>query len=266
LVGGEFLTIDGMNRRNIARLNSNGSLDANFDPGSGPTAPSGLDPRIRVTALQADGNVVIGGGFTEMNGVKLNFLARLRGDQGGTVEFASAGPIVNEAGGSVVMAVNRTGSLAGPVSVNYATRDGSAAASVDYAPRSGVVVLNAGESSKSFAIPVLPDGLVEGDETFLVMLGNPIGGITLGARQTATVTIVDGSSPPLRFTRIARPGADQVQLTLTAMAGRDYVLQASTNLTLWSSIRTNTAVNSEVQFTEDGVSVFPMRFYRAFLP
>src|SRR5439155_16096878 len=48
-----------------------GSLDSNFDPGSG------ADSLVRAVAAQPDGKVLIGGAFTNVNDIPRNFAARL---------------------------------------------------------------------------------------------------------------------------------------------------------------------------------------------
>ena len=62
---------NGVQRRGVARLNPNGSLDSTFDPG-----PS-VDNLVRVVAAQPDGKVLIGGDLTVFNTVSRNRLARL---------------------------------------------------------------------------------------------------------------------------------------------------------------------------------------------
>jgi len=74
LIGGEFTSINGTNRSRISRLNVNGSLDSSFNPGTGP------DGVVRSIAFQPDGNVLIGGDFTSVNGVLRPRVARLYGD------------------------------------------------------------------------------------------------------------------------------------------------------------------------------------------
>ena len=74
LIGGYFTTINGTNRNHIARLNANGSLDSSFNPGTG------TDDAVRAIAVQPDGNVLIGGDFTIVNGVARRHVARLYGD------------------------------------------------------------------------------------------------------------------------------------------------------------------------------------------
>ena len=46
-------------------------------------------------------------------------------------------------------------------------------------------------------------------------------------------------------------------------AGRQYVLEASTNLTEWIVISTNAVVGGATSFMEADVRIFPQRFYRA---
>ncbi len=74
LMGGDFTTVNGTNRNHIARLNANGSLDLGFNPGTG------ADEVVRSIALQSDGNVLIGGDFTFVNGVVRPNVARLLGN------------------------------------------------------------------------------------------------------------------------------------------------------------------------------------------
>jgi uncharacterized delta-60 repeat protein len=93
LVGGEFYTIDGVSRTGIARLQPNGVLDRTFDPGTGVANSDGFSPLVRALAVQPDGKVLIGGRFTSVNGVKLNYLARLTGDVSGPLEFQSIEPL-----------------------------------------------------------------------------------------------------------------------------------------------------------------------------
>jgi uncharacterized delta-60 repeat protein len=74
LIGGDFTAVNGTNRNRIARLNTDGSLDSSFDPGTGANGS------IVSVALQPDGNVLIAGDFTTVNGVVRPHVARLYGD------------------------------------------------------------------------------------------------------------------------------------------------------------------------------------------
>jgi uncharacterized delta-60 repeat protein len=74
IIGGEFTTFNGTPRTRIARLNSDGSLDTTFDPGTGATGS------VLATAVQADGKIIIGGGFVAYNGTSRRYIARINPD------------------------------------------------------------------------------------------------------------------------------------------------------------------------------------------
>ncbi len=71
LVAGVFDSIGGVARRNLARLNSDGSLDTTFDPGTG------TDAAVRSLLPQPDGSLIIGGDFNTVNGAVEVGVARL---------------------------------------------------------------------------------------------------------------------------------------------------------------------------------------------
>ena len=69
-LGGDFTTCNGTSRNNIARLLSNGVLDTDFNPGSGP---NGAVQDLALT--DSSGSVVLAGEFTTYNGVSRNRIA-----------------------------------------------------------------------------------------------------------------------------------------------------------------------------------------------
>ena len=74
-IGGTFATVGGVGRNAIARLSNTGALDGGFNPAGGPNGT------VYALAVQTDGKVVIGGDFTEVNGVtNCNHIARLNTD------------------------------------------------------------------------------------------------------------------------------------------------------------------------------------------
>jgi hypothetical protein len=92
--------------------------------------------------------------------------------------------------------VNRSGNLGGPVTVDYATSDGSASAGSDYTETHGTLTFGAGETTKTFEVPVTSDSTHESDETVDLTLSNPGGGTTLGSPATAALTITDDDAAP----------------------------------------------------------------------
>lgn len=116
--------------------------------------------------------------------------------QPGSLRFSASTYSVNENGGSLTVTVTRTGGSSGPVSVNYATANGTATAGSDYTAASGTLNFASGETSKTFTIAVTDDSAVEGSETLNLSLTNATGGATLGSPSTATVTINDNDTSP----------------------------------------------------------------------
>jgi uncharacterized delta-60 repeat protein len=78
IIGGSFTSFNGISRNRIARLNSDGTLDTSFDPGTGPN--SGANSTIFSASLQPDGKIIIGGAFTSYGGTPVNRIARLNPD------------------------------------------------------------------------------------------------------------------------------------------------------------------------------------------
>jgi hypothetical protein len=69
LVGGLFVTIDGLSARRLALLGLDGSLDRSLDIGSGFNGP------VRSIERRVDGLVLVGGAFTKLNHVPQNKVA-----------------------------------------------------------------------------------------------------------------------------------------------------------------------------------------------
>jgi uncharacterized delta-60 repeat protein len=76
IIGGKFTSYIGNARGGIARINTNGSIDASFNPGTGINVASN-ESSIRAIAIQTDGKIVIGGNFTTNNGSIVNQITRL---------------------------------------------------------------------------------------------------------------------------------------------------------------------------------------------
>ncbi len=71
-VGGEFSTIDGVRRWNLARFDANGIIDPAFTPQ--------VDGKVLTIAVQPNGKVLIGGAFRFVNNVQRGGIARLNTD------------------------------------------------------------------------------------------------------------------------------------------------------------------------------------------
>lgn len=151
----------------------------------------------------------------------------------------------------MVFTVSLSKAATGPVTVAYATADGTATAGSDYIARSGTVTFAAGETRKTISIAINGDKVAEPDETLKLNLSSPTGAtladgaavgtiltddiivpsITIadasvqegdsGLRDmTFTVTLSEATSRPVTVTYATADG--------TAKAGQDYVAQTGT--------------------------------------
>lgn len=92
--------------------------------------------------------------------------------------------------------VNLSAAATGPVTVNYATANGTASAESDYKTTSGTLTFAPGASlSQTILVPVLGDLNLENDETFTITLSNPSSGTDLGSVFSATATIINDDIP-----------------------------------------------------------------------
>lgn len=89
LMTGWFVALDGVLRTNMARLQSDGSVDDGFKVDLVSAYSPGMVEVGQITALclQADGKIIIGGAFNSVNGVARTNLARLNADGSLDSEF-----------------------------------------------------------------------------------------------------------------------------------------------------------------------------------
>src|SRR5208283_269043 len=72
VVGGSFLSINGVTHPYLARLNADGSLDAAFNPN--------INGAVRSIAVGSNGQIVVGGAFTLIDGIPRGYIARINSD------------------------------------------------------------------------------------------------------------------------------------------------------------------------------------------
>ncbi|WP_328456450.1 Calx-beta domain-containing protein [Amycolatopsis sp. NBC_00438] len=100
--------------------------------------------------------------------------------------------VAEGSGGAPVPATFTVSLLGGaspnPVTVHYATADGTASAPADYAAASGDVTFAPGETAKPVTVPVNPDTVDEPDETFTVTLSAPVGAGLVDPTGIGTIT------------------------------------------------------------------------------
>ena len=97
LIGGFFSTFNGTPRNRIARLNTDGSLDASFDPGSGFNNP------VFSIVQQPDGKILVGGAFRQYNGAPVGGIVRLNLDGSLDAAFNPSGSGANSTVETIVL-------------------------------------------------------------------------------------------------------------------------------------------------------------------
>ena len=198
VLGGEFTRANGVTRNRITRLMPSGAVDPTINFGTG------ADSFVSSLAMQAGGEVILGGGFSTFNGEQHERIARVYGGSilgSGKFQFTSGNYQVGESGTNATVTVRRIGGTSGPnadgsgnITVHLATSNGSAVAGVNY----GTVVTNLsfapGEILQTINIPVFDDLTITTNLIANVALSNPTAPAGLGDQATATITILNTDS------------------------------------------------------------------------
>lgn len=170
LIGGSFVTINGVSRRFVARLNADGSLDASFNPGTGGNLP------VHSIFLKPDGKILIGGDFSTFNGNPRSKIAQLNADGSLDNSFVPSGVLFGTVQ-NVVSLPNGKALAAGSFQVFFD------------ASRDSIAVFNA-------------DGSLD---TSAVFTTTAVGGVRTIATQTDGKIIIGGN-----FNRVAGAQRDYV--------------------------------------------------------
>ena len=204
----------------LAGSGANPATADDFDGGVLPsgtvTFPSGVNTQTITIMLAEDTTVEADEDFTvtltpgsqthtpDPMAVPDDSIDIVNGSQSATIENDDSATLtildeqVNEADGTVTLTVAVDNPVQGGFTVGYSTSDGTAMAPGDYTTTIGTVTFAgiAGEA-EAFTIPIINDGVVEGDETFNVSLG-PVTGTTpasvagdIDATDGAVVTILN---------------------------------------------------------------------------
>jgi len=89
---------------------------------------------------------------------------------------------------TMTFTVSLSAAAASPVTVQYATADGTATAGSDYTAASGTLTIPAGETSGTISVSVTGDIAIESDETFTLTLSNESNATLADATATGTIT------------------------------------------------------------------------------
>lgn len=199
----------------VARYTSAGILDNEFGDGLGavstPFGRAAYERGLGV-ALQADGKIVLGGG--DFYGGR--YLFRF---EGGDTPPPPSALLINDADSyewsiTTTFTVTLTTINDVPVTVNYATADGTAIGGLDYVPTAGTLVFEPGETRKTVMVPLVDDRFIEPTETFFLNLSAPTNATIQDSQ--ATGTIRDEDLPPsISINNVALDEGDEGTVTAT---------------------------------------------------
>jgi len=135
-------------------------------------------------------NLISSSGDSDYDGLSSSVsLTNLDNDQP-TISISAPQTVVEGQATSVTYTVSLSTASLVPVTVAYATANGTATAGSDYTATSGTLTFAANETSKDITINLLNDSNNELDETFSLSLSAPTDA-TLGSPSSVTTTITD---------------------------------------------------------------------------
>jgi hypothetical protein len=150
---------------------------------------------------------------------------------------------------SVVLPVSRGGNAqgVGPITVRYATSDGTAKAGTDYLATSGTLDFPEGTYSQTVVVPVLAGPNTGFPRTFLVTLSDPTGNVDLADPSSVTIVLTD-PAPPSSVVLATQPNSNRA-IALNASNLTAEPFKASTPINFAADTRTRvTFFVSGVQF------------------
>lgn len=164
-----------------------------------PSQPGALGSPATLTVTIADDETGAGMGGGNDGGGNNNGGGTPQIPGEGTLQFATTSVSLAEGNGTATVAVSRTGSSVGPVSVGYYTMSFSATHGTEYTYAGGTLNWADGDTADKFiSVTLLDDATPEPAKYFKLALQSPGNGATLGAATEATVNIIDDDSgtPP----------------------------------------------------------------------
>jgi Calx-beta domain/CARDB len=197
--------------------NPGGGTDPN--PGSGGTDP-GTDPGGGTDPNPGGGTDPNPGGGTDP-GTDPGGGDPGRGPLPTPPSLSIAGATVSETAGSVTLTVTLAGETELPASVDWATHDGTATAPADYAASGGRLTFAPGETEQTVTVPLVDDAVIEDDETFTVVLSDPVDATIAAGSATVTVTSDDVAAGLLLNELHPRLTSNRVELLVTATGTLD---------------------------------------------
>jgi uncharacterized delta-60 repeat protein len=236
LVGGSFTTLAGQTRNRLGRLNSDGTLDGNFNPNA--------DNTVHCVTISADGDVLIGGNFASLGGQTRTRLGRLNRTDPAIRTLNRTGSNVTWTRGGTSPEVWRTTLEASTNGVDWFSLGAGSRFTGGWQFSADSAPTNAGFRARGYVL----GGLCSAS-TWCVESVLP------GSFPTAPIIHPSDTSFGIR--------SNCFQFNIESVSSQTVVVEGSTNLTTWSAIQTNVMSSpGQVLIADPQWSNFPTRFYR----
>ncbi|MFB9414037.1 choice-of-anchor P family protein [Dactylosporangium matsuzakiense] len=166
---------------------------------------------------------------------------------------------VNEAAGNATFTVTLSAPATAPVTVQYATANGTATAGSDYTASSGTVTFAPGQTSKPVVVPILQDTTDEPAETYTVALTNANGAAVTDGSGLGTIVDDDRNgtfsctSRVLQVGPLSSPAANPANVP----CADDVTTTASLALTSGLVTVQSTTLNATTALTPDDLATPP---------
>lgn len=194
VIGGNFTAFNGANRHHIARLNSDGSVDTTFNPGTGANG------QVLSVALQSNGQIVIAGSFSSANGNTEASIARLNADGSLDASFnPGTGPngvvnaVVVDANGRVIIGGDFD-TVAGHQSGGVARLNVNGSVDTNFLAGIGTYNPDSGSTDPVYALAIQGNGVLVGGRFSYMELARYNGIVQLDANGLVDTTFNPGSS------------------------------------------------------------------------
>jgi len=192
VITGSFTTYAGSARQHVARVNSNGSLDSSFNPGTGLTDNGTAGGIVYAASMQPDGKIIVAGSFQFYNGTARRNLACINANGSLDTSFDPGTGTGGSVFGGRIQSVALQGNGKIMIGGIFDTYNGAARVVVARVNGEFFATWPDGDgANKTVDIPIVDDLLNEPDETLTLALTPMTASTTLGLFPVTTLAIID---------------------------------------------------------------------------